>query len=65
MKIVHYAPAPTDHIRVGEQAKVFPTDHTSPLVSNETWAMTSTVKAYDPDTGVFVTLNSCYIPETL
>lgn len=65
MRIVHYTPQPSDYINVGQPAFVYPADHTSPLVSNTTWARTSDVRAYDAKTGVFVTLNSCYIPTSL
>ena len=59
---------PTVHYRavgaivVGQRALVMPNDHTSPLVSNEGWATTSTVVAVH-ENGVFETQNTIYKPE--
>lgn len=33
--IVHYTPSANDYIEVGKSANVYPTDHPSPLVSNQ------------------------------
>lgn len=62
MKIVHYQKAMGLQFTVHGSAMVYPIDHTSPLVSNTTVAMTSKVQAHDEASGVFVTLNSLYIP---
>ena len=59
---VHYRPTAWDIIKVGASATVFPTDHTSPWVSNEKVCFTSAVQSYDSATGVFETMNSIYKP---
>ena len=65
-KIVRYRPCNDNGlITVGKCAYVYPVDHTSPLVSNQTLAKTSTVLYYDAATGVFETLNSVYQPVTV
>ena len=50
-------------ITVGDSAWVTPINHMSKLVSNERTSKTSIVQAYDPRSGVFITLNSIYIPK--
>lgn len=49
-------------IVVGRPAVVWPIDHYSPEVSNETWCRTSPVESYNPITGEFTTLNTRYVP---
>ena len=49
-------------VRVGDRAFVVPVDHTSPYVSNGTWATTTPVVSFDPATGVFETANTIYVP---
>ena len=61
-QIVHYTPTDHDYIKVGDSANVYPTDHTSFLVSNSRICHTSQVLSYDEVTGVFETLNSIYKP---
>ena len=60
--VVHYTPTTVDFIKVGHSASVYPTDHTSYLVSNRHVCHTSNVLSYDEVTGVFETLNSIYKP---
>lgn len=62
-RVVHYVPHPNDVIVVGRPALVRPSDHPSPLVSNESWVRTSLVVYHDPDSGEFDTLNTTYIPD--
>lgn len=45
---------------VGQCAYCTPTNHTSPLVSNQRPVLTSTVIRVDEDHGEFETLNSIY-----
>ena len=59
---VQYRPSVEGSIKVGYSALVWPVDHTSPFVSNEQVAVISKVISYDPETGVFETLNSIYKP---
>ncbi len=49
------------NVKEGESANVIPLDHTSPLVSNNRWARTSTVIRVDGTT--FETLNTIYVKE--
>ena len=60
-QIVHYIPSKYDIINKGQSAWVFPTDHTSPYVSNTQMVTTSKVVKVLGD-GIFETLNSIYIP---
>jgi hypothetical protein len=59
--IVHYKSGPYTKIEVGLPAWVFPVDHTSPFVSNEDVARTSSVIWYNAETGDFETQNSRYV----
>lgn len=61
-KVVHYDAKKGADIKVGRRAMVWPIDHTSPTVSNQTVAVTTPVTSYDEKTGVFETLNSKYVP---
>ena len=49
------------NVVVGQSAEVIPLDHTSPLVSNNRWARTSTVIRVEGTT--FETLNTIYVKE--
>lgn len=59
-QIVNYVPTPQDYIKLGESAMVYPTNHTSYLVSNQCLCYTSEVIVIT-DTG-FETLNTIYRP---
>ena len=59
---VHYDKSKGTKIVVGKSATVWPTDHTSELVSNTKFISTSTVLKYTKSTGVFETRNSIYVP---
>ena len=60
-KTVMYKPHPEQIIEPGYPAVVWPIDHTSDLVSNTTWVITSKVQiAYS--NGEFETENSHYYP---
>lgn len=60
--VVHYRPMPADFIAVGKNAFVRPLDHPSELVSNTKEVVTSEVVFYDPESQVFETQNTIYIP---
>lgn len=62
MKVVHYDGNKGIQVMPGGGAMVYPLDHTSPHVTNTKVAFTSKVQAHDEKSGVFVTLNSLYIP---
>ncbi len=47
-------PTSSQCINVGHRGSVY--------ISPGQWAYTSEVKAYDPDTGIFMTENTIYIP---
>ena len=56
--IVYYRPRKDDHIQLGQRALVYPVNHTSPLVSNKSIALTSKViKIFNEG---FETKNSIY-----
>ena len=59
--VVHYAPSKYDVIVSGMSAHVFPVDHPSAHVSNETAVRTSTVVVVHED-GSFETKNTLYKP---
>ena len=59
--VVHYAPSKDDMIVSGMSAYVFPVDHPSDYVSNETAVRTSTVVVVHED-GSFETKNTLYKP---
>ena len=59
--VVHYYKGSSTKIAVGYQVTLWPVDHTSPYVSNETHAITSPVQQVIGD-GVFETLNTRYVP---
>lgn len=61
--IVRYNSTYPSHIQVGMGAYVWPIDHQSDRVSNNSYAHTSKVVSYDKTTGEFETLNTRYIPE--
>ena len=63
MRTVHYDPSKPTFIKVGKPAAVYPLDHPSPFVSNMTVAHTTRVTSYNPETGVFVTRNTKYVPK--
>lgn len=60
--VVHYRPMPADFIEVGKHAFVRPLDHPSDLVSNTKEVVTSEVVFYDPESQIFETRNTIYIP---
>lgn len=63
-KIVHYCRVEPGVVAiVGKRYQLYPTDHTSPFVSNSRWCSTSPVVAIDTDTGKIETVYSIYMPE--
>lgn len=58
--VVHYLREESHFVAVGERAQVYTLDH--PRIG-EGNVMTSTVQSYDPETGVFETLNTIYEPD--
>jgi len=57
--VVHYK----GPVRFSEnRARLWPVDHTSPYVSNQTEAITSPVVSYNDVTGRLETANTVYIP---
>jgi len=60
--IVNYVPSEDNYIKLGERAVVFPIDHTSRLVSNNKFVLTSPVVGFDPINGGFETINTIYRP---
>jgi hypothetical protein len=64
MQIVQYDPkAEGTFIKKGKQARVFPIDHPSPFVSNTRTCITTKVRTYNEETGVFTTQNTRYVPK--
>lgn len=59
--IVHYVKGSNTEISKGLRVTLQPVDHTSSLVSNECFALTSVVQEVWGD-GVFETMNSRYVP---
>jgi hypothetical protein len=59
-KVVQYKRSPFNLIKVGSGATVYPINHPSHKVTNETLVYTSTVLAYDKVTGKFETINTIY-----
>ena len=64
--VVQYRTNPYTRIVVGDSAFVVPVDHPDTVnVTNGQGALTSEVVSYDPETGVFETKNTHYVPETV
>ena len=61
--VVHYIPDVLDVIRVGTSALITPINHYGYLVSNTKLVKTSKVLNYNPETGIFETENTIYIPK--
>lgn len=60
--LVHYKRDEHNKIKKGQYAIVQPTDHPSVIVSNTRMVLTSIVKSYDKETGIFETENTIYHP---
>jgi hypothetical protein len=63
-QVVQYRVTPFQRIVEGDSAFILPLDHPdTENVSNGTFASTSTVLSYNPETGDFETKNTRYVQE--